>query len=68
MARFYAAEVLLAFEHMHSEDIIYRDLKVFTTLTTGPSPPPPRQESSQFILAMCWAVCELLVCSLKTSS
>lgn len=28
MARFYAAEVLLAFEHMHSQDIIYRDLKV----------------------------------------
>lgn len=27
-ARFYAAEVLLAFEHMHSQDIIYRDLKV----------------------------------------
>lgn len=27
-ARFYAAEVLVAFEHMHTQDIIYRDLKV----------------------------------------
>ena len=68
MARFYAAEVLLAFEHMHSEDIIYRDLKVCTTLTAGPSPPTPRQESWQSILAMCRAVYELLVCSLRTSS
>ena len=27
VARFYAAEVLLAFEHMHNQDIVYRDLK-----------------------------------------
>ena len=27
VARFYAGEVLLAFEYMHSKDIIYRDLK-----------------------------------------
>jgi len=28
VARFYAASVLLAFEYMHSMNIIYRDLKV----------------------------------------
>jgi len=27
VARFFAAEVILAFEHMHNQDIIYRDLK-----------------------------------------
>jgi len=27
VARFYAAEIALAFEHLHSNDIIYRDLK-----------------------------------------
>jgi hypothetical protein len=35
-ARFYAAEVLLAFEHMHNQDIIYRDLKVFPSFTPFP--------------------------------
>ena len=27
-ARFYAAEVLLVFEYLHSKDVVYRDLKV----------------------------------------
>ncbi|KAI9099282.1 kinase-like domain-containing protein [Phlyctochytrium arcticum] len=27
VARFYAAEVVMAFEHLHSKDVIYRDLK-----------------------------------------
>ena len=27
-ARFYAAEVLLAFQYFHSKEIVYRDLKV----------------------------------------
>ena len=27
-ARYYAAEVLLAFQYFHSKDIVYRDLKV----------------------------------------
>ena len=27
MTRFYAAEILLAIEHLHRHDIIYRDLK-----------------------------------------
>ena len=27
IARFYAAEILLAFEHLHSKNFVYRDLK-----------------------------------------
>lgn len=27
MARFYAAQVLLCFEYMHSKNLVYRDLK-----------------------------------------
>ncbi len=36
MARFYAAEVILAFEYLHGHDFVYRDLKVTFCLEHTP--------------------------------
>ena len=45
VARFYAAEVMLAFEYMHDQDIVYRDLKV--TLK------PPKSQTLIWIPFLC---------------
>ena len=36
-AKFYAAELLLALDHLHKMDIIYRDLKLENIMITPPS-------------------------------
>ncbi|KAI8853628.1 kinase-like domain-containing protein [Chytridium lagenaria] len=51
VARFYAAEVVLAFENLHSSDIIYRDLKPEVTLRS------PTLGSQRLFPDVTWTLC-----------
>jgi serine/threonine protein kinase len=63
-SRFYAAEIALAFEYLHSHGIVYRDLKVGYAVILSCSPPLPEPEQA----LMAARGCRLCLLSLLASA